>query len=78
MSWPSWALPGAATATYPSAIQEDGRSSIDKAVLEAVNIRLGDTLHLLFPGQKRILDDDSSDNYELRIGLEHVLRCART
>jgi hypothetical protein len=76
----NWALPGAAC-TYAIKARADGKSLIDSAVLEAVNMRLGDTLHWIFLGQKRILDsdDDSSDNlnYELRVGLERVLRCAR-
>jgi hypothetical protein len=61
----NWALPGDAC-SY--AIEADGRSSIDKAVLEAVGIRLVDTLDWLFPSQKRISDehvsggDESSDD----------------
>ena len=61
----NWALPGAAC---PYAIEADGRSSIDKAVLEAVRMRLVDTLDWLFPGKKRLSDehvssgDESSDD----------------
>jgi hypothetical protein len=61
----NWALPGAAC-SY--AIQADGRSSVDDAVLEAVSIRLTDALDWLFPGQRRISDehvssgDESSDS----------------
>ncbi|KAM6491131.1 hypothetical protein JOM56_013370 [Amanita muscaria] len=61
----NWALPGAAC-SY--AIQADGRSSVDKAVLKPVSTRLTDALDWLFPGQKRISDeyvlngDESSDS----------------
>ena len=45
----NWALPGAAC---PYAIKADGNSSIDKAVLEAVDNLLVDALDWLFPGQR--------------------------
>ena len=67
----NWALPGAAC---PYAIEADGRSSIDNAVLEAVGMRLVDTLDWLFPGQKRTLDeqvssgDESSDDEQKMSG----------
>lgn len=57
----NWALPGAAC-SY--AIQADGRSSVDKAVLKPVSTRLTDALDWLFPGQKRISDEHVSNGYE--------------
>ena len=54
----NWALPGAAC---PHAIEADGKSSIDEAVLEDVGIQLVDTLDSLFLGQKRILDESSDE-----------------
>ena len=48
-----WALLGAAC---PYAIEADGKSSIAKAVLEVVGIKLVETLGWLFPGRKRISD----------------------
>jgi hypothetical protein len=57
----NWALPGAAC-SY--AIEVDGRSSIDKAVLEAVGVRLVYTFDRLFPGQRRILDEHNSSGDE--------------
>ena len=50
----------------PYAIEADGRSSIDKAVLEGVGIRLVDTLNRLFPGQKRFLDESSDEQERLK------------
>jgi len=56
----NWALPGAAC-SY--AIQADGRSSVDDAVLKAVSIRLTGALDF-FPGQKRVSDDHVSSGDE--------------
>lgn len=63
-SYANWALPRVAC-SY--AVGEDGRSSIDIAVLEAVSARLADALAWLLPGQRRIPDqyvssDESSSN----------------
>ncbi|KAM6491130.1 hypothetical protein JOM56_013369 [Amanita muscaria] len=59
----NWALPGAAC-SY--AIRADGRSSVDKAVLDPVSMRLTDTLDWLSSGQKRISDEyvSSGDDSE--------------
>jgi hypothetical protein len=59
----NWVLPGA------DALEADGTSSVDEAVLDAVSVRLTDALDWLFPGQKKISDDhvssgESSDDDE--------------
>jgi hypothetical protein len=47
--------------------EANGRSSIDKGVLEIVGMRLVDTLEWLFPGQRRISDEggDEDDEQEM-------------
>ena len=53
----NWALPGIACSYL---VGEDGRSSVDIAVLKAVSTRLGDALDCLLPGQRRISDEHVS------------------
>ncbi len=57
----NWALPGA---VYGYAVEENGMSSVDAAVLNAVSVSLEDTLDWLLPGQRRISDEDESFNDE--------------
>jgi hypothetical protein len=68
----NWALPGTAC-SY--SIAADGRSSVDKAVLNAVSARLTDALDWLFPGQKRISDEHVSSGDESSDGEQAASEC---
>jgi hypothetical protein len=57
----NWAFPGSAC-LY--AIGADGKSSVDKGVLDAVSVLLEDMLAWLFPGRKRISDEHFSSSDE--------------
>jgi hypothetical protein len=71
----NWALPGAAC-SY--AVEDDGKSAVDKAVLDGVSIRFKDTLDWLFPGQKRISDDHVSSGESSDGGILRGLRPTAT
>ncbi len=65
----NWALPGTACGY---ALGQDGRSSVDAAMLKAVSARLSDMLDWLLPGQRRVSDehflsgDEGSDDEKRR------------